>query len=217
MAIKAVLFDFDGVIADTLTYHVRAWQINFIDYGVSIVPEDIYPLEGRTAKEIAKNLVQKKGLSLSEKEIQEITHRKRATYRRITRAKVYRATKELVKLLKEKSIKLGLVTGSVLPNIEPVVGSEFLKNFDVIITSDEVTNAKPDPEPYLTAAEKLGVKSEECIVIENAPSGIKAAKQAGMYCIAVKTTIKDEEYLKEADSIVKDISKIPIKKLLSKK
>jgi beta-phosphoglucomutase len=212
---KAVLFDFDGIIADTLTYHVRAWQINFIDYGVNIFPEDIYPLEGRRADEIARILAQKKGLSLSESELQEITKRKRATYRRITRAKVYPATEKLINSLKEKSVKLGLVTGSIISNMEPVVGSEFLKNFDVIVTGDDVANAKPNPEPYLTAAERLGVKSEECIVIENAPSGIKAAKNAGMYCIAVKTTIKDEDQLKEADLIVKDMSKIPVKKLLS--
>lgn len=215
MEFKAVLFDFDGIIADTLTYHVRAWQINFIDYGVNIFPEDIYPLEGRRADEIARILAQKKGLSLSESELQEITKRKRATYRRITRAKVYPATEKLINSLKEKSVKLGLVTGSIISNMEPVVGSEFLKNFDVIVTGDDVANAKPNPEPYLTAAERLGVKSEECIVIENAPSGIKAAKNAGMYCIAVKTTIKDEDQLKEADLIVKDMSKIPVKKLLS--
>lgn len=215
MEFNAVLFDFDGIIADTLTYHVRAWQINFIDYGVNIFPKDIYPLEGRRADEIARLLAQKKGLSLSESELQEITKRKRATYRRITRAKVYPATEKLINSLKEKSVKLGLVTGSIISNMEPVVGSEFLKNFDVIVTGDDVANAKPNPEPYLTAAERLGVKSEECIVIENAPSGIKAAKNAGMYCIAVKTTIKDEDQLKEADLIVKDMSKIPVKKLLS--
>lgn len=217
MTIKAVLFDFDGVIADTLTYHVRAWLIHFINYGVNIFPEDIYPLEGRTAEEIARNLAQKKGLSLSDKEIKEIAQRKRMTYRRITRAKVYPATEEIIKFLKGKSIKLGLVTGSILSNMKPVVGEEFLKNFDVIITGDEVNNAKPDPEPYLVAAERSGVKPNECIVIENAPSGIKAAKKAGMYCIAVKTTIQDEQYLQEADLIVKDMSKIPIKRLLAKK
>ena len=107
-------------------------------------------------------------------------------------------------------------SGSILKNIEPVVGNDFLHNFDVIVTGDQVTHTKPHPEPYLTAAQKLTVKPDECIVIENAPSGITAAKQAGMYCIAVKTTIQDEQYLKNADLIVEDISEIAIEKLLEK-
>jgi beta-phosphoglucomutase len=113
------------------------------------------------------------------------------------------------------NLKKALVTGSILKNIEPIVGNGFLHNFNVIVTGDQVTHTKPHPEPYLTAAQQLAVKPDECIVIENAPSGIEAAKKAGMYCIAVKTTIQDEQYLKEADLIVEDISKLPIEKLLA--
>jgi len=116
--------------------------------------------------------------------------------------------------LKRTSIKKALVTGSILKNILPVVGKDFLRNFEIIITGDQVTHTKPHPEPYLTAAEKLNVKPNECIVIENAPSGITAAKQAGMFCIALKTTIQNEQYLKEADLIVADVSQVPIEKLL---
>lgn len=106
------------------------------------------------------------------------------------------------------------MTGAIRQNIEPVTGKELLENFDVIIPGHEVANTKPHPEPYLTAARKLDVQPNECLVIENAPLGIRAAKLAGMYCIAVKTTIKNEIQLHEADSIVEDMAKVPLSDML---
>lgn len=214
MTIKAILFDFDGVIANTLTYHVQAWQQVFDKYEVEIIPEDVFLLEGRMAEDLCKRLAEKKGLSLDHTTIKQITKQKRAIYNQITKATVYPSIKILLEYLKRISLKKALVTGSIIKNILPVAGKDFLENFDVIITSDQVTHTKPDPEPYLTAAEKLAVKPDECLVIENAPSGITAAKQAGMFCIAVKTTIQNEQYLKDADLIVEDISNIPIDELL---
>lgn len=216
MTIKAVLFDFDGVIADTLTYHVQAWQNVFNEYKVEIFPEDIFLLEGRIAEDICKLMAEKKGLSLPDETVKNITKQKREIYNQITQAKVYPATQKLIEILNKINLKKALVTGSILKNIEPVVGNGFLHNFDVIVTGDQVTRTKPHPEPYLTAAQQLAVKPAECIVIENAPSGIEAAKRAGMLCIAVKTTIQDENYLKEADLIVEDVSKIPIEKFVDK-
>ena len=214
MTIKAVLFDFDGVIANTLTYHVQAWQQVFDKYEVEIIPEDVFLLEGRMAEDLCKRLAEKKGLSLDHTTIKQITKQKRAIYNQITKATVYPSIKILLEYLKRISLKKALVTGSIIKNILPVAGKDFLENFDVIVTSDQVTHTKPDPEPYLTAAQKLAVKPDECLVIENAPSGITAAKQAGMFCIAVKTTIQNEQYLKDADLIVEDISNIPIDELL---
>ena len=213
MNYKAVLFDFDGVIAETMPYHVKAWQKAFEDYKIEIVADDIYFQEGQIANMIARNMAEAKGLSLDGQEIEQIVKNKREIYRQITRAKVYPATKKVVRRLKKMTIKLGIVTGSILPNMEVVTGKKFLENFDIIVTSDLVTHNKPHPEPYLTGAEKLGVSSAKCVVIENAPLGIKAAKAAGMFCIAVKTTIKDENILKEADMILEDMAKIPISKI----
>jgi len=210
---KAVLFDFDGVIAETMPYHVKAWQQAFAAYGIQIRADDIYFQEGQIANKIAHILAQKKGLYLDESELDQIIKNKRAIYKNTTKAQVYPATKKIVSQLKQMSIKLGLVTGSILPNMVVVTGEAFLKNFEVIVTGDSVTNNKPHPEPYLTAARKLNVEPNECVVIENAPLGIQAAKRAGMFCIAVKTTIKDEQILKEADLIVEDVSKIPVENI----
>ena len=208
-----MLFDFDGVIADTMAYHVIAWQQAFAENKIEITSEDIYFQEGQIANKIARIMSQEKGLCLDESELDQIVKNKRAIYKNTTKAQVYPATKKIASQLKKMSIKLGLVTGSILPNMRIVTGDEFLENFDCIVTGDSVTNNKPHPEPYLTAARKLNIEPKECVVIENAPLGIQAAKSAGMYCIAVKTTIKDEQYLREADLIVGDVSKIPVENI----
>lgn len=216
MKIKAVLLDFDGVIANTIAYHVQAWQQVFASYQVEILAEDVCLLEGQLAEEIGRQLAQQKKVSLNEMTLKEMVKQKRAIYNQITKATVFPASRKLIELLKQNSIKIALVTGAIRQNIEPITGIEFLRNFDTIITGNEVVNTKPHPEPYLTAAKKLNVLPGECLVIENAPLGIRAAKLAAMFCIAVKTTFRDEKYLKEADLIVSDISGIPIIELLSK-
>jgi beta-phosphoglucomutase len=82
------------------------------------------------------------------------------------------------------------------------------QHFDFIITGDEVPRAKPFPDPYLTAAHHLGILPEQCMVVENAPLGIEAAKNAGMYCVAIATTL-GEEYLTAADLILRNIAELP--------
>lgn len=215
--IEAVLFDFDGVIADTMSYHVKAWNKVFSKYNVQIDWIDVCLHEGRMAEDIGVRLAKQKGLLLSESDLEALTRNKRSTYREITRATIYAGVVDAIALLKRKSKKVALVTGSILPNITPVVGEDFLDNFDAIVTGDSVKNTKPHPEPYLTASQKLGVEPKNCLVIENAPMGIQAAKQAGMYCVAVQTTIQDNLHLKEADLIVKDIFSIPFEELLNGK
>lgn len=215
MKIKAVLFDFDGVIANTLTHHVQAWQQVFADYGVEILTEDVCLLEGQLAEQIGRQLAQQKGVSLDDNKLKELVQHKRAIYNQITQATIYPASRKVIEQLKRNSIKIALVTGSIRQNIEPVTGKEFLKKFDVIITGNDVANNKPHPEPYLAATKQLNVPPSECIVIENAPLGIRAAKLAGMFCVAVKTTIKDETHLQEADMIFEDMAEVPIEELLS--
>ncbi|NOZ60696.1 MAG: HAD family phosphatase [Calditrichaeota bacterium] len=214
MKTKAVLFDFDGVIANTVEYHVAAWTEAFAGYNVEIEPEDIFFQEGQMADFIAPNLAKMKGLDISEDKLRGIIENKRAIYKRTTRAQVYPQTKELVEKLKNYPLKLAIVTGSILPNMEVVAGKEFLAQFDAIVTGDSVSRNKPFPEPFLSAAKKLALRSEECVVIENAPLGIQAAKKAGMFCVAVQTTIKDKEILQQADVVFSDLSEIPMPVIL---
>jgi len=208
--LKAVLFDFDGVIANTLDYHVQAWQTVFSPYNINISPMDIAPEEGATSFVISQRIAEKKQLHFSLELLELLAKQKRKLYGAITKATIYPEILEFINKLKNKSLKLGLVTGSIMESILSVVDNNFLQNFQVIITSEYVLKNKPHPEPYLAAAQKLNVQPAECLVIENAPLGIKAAKQAGMKCTAVRKTIHDDSLLSQADQIVDDVSLINI-------
>ena len=210
--IRAVLFDFDGVLVDSMPYHVRNWQEVFRPYGVKIEPRDVLLLEGRPGIEIAAGLAEKAGLQLKSEELHRITKRKRKLYQATTRAKLLPEARDLLTKLKQQGFKVGLVTGSVLGNIKAVLDEEALRLFDVIVTSEEVANGKPHPESYLRAAEKLNCQPSQCLVVENAPIGIQAAKAASMTCIAVTSTLNPEE-LQEADRIVGRLAEIDLAQL----
>ena len=100
-----------------------------------------------------------------------------------------------------------MVTGGHKERVYPFIKKYFDGFFSAIVTSDDVENTKPYPEPYLKGLSMLGLHKDETLVIENAPLGIKSAKSAGIQVIAIETTL-GKEYLKEADQIVNSFSEI---------
>jgi beta-phosphoglucomutase len=111
---------------------------------------------------------------------------------------------EVIDALKGRGYKVALVTACALKNMQHSLDSSRQAHFDFIITGDEVPRAKPFPDPYLAAALQIGVAPGDCLVVENAPLGIEAAKNAGMYCVAIETTL-GREYLTQADCILPNI------------
>ncbi len=212
--IKGVLFDLDGVIADTLHFHFLAWQHMFAERGGSVSEQTVLLHEGRASREILPILMKEAGVDIPEEEWHDLIERKREYFRSIVRMGYYADSFEIIEALKQRGFKVALVTACALKNMQHALNSEQQKYFDFIITGDEVSRAKPNPDPYLAAARHLGLKAEECVVVENAPLGIEAAKNAGMYCIAIETTLKGE-YLKLADCIlprIGDLLEVPILK-----
>jgi len=110
--------------------------------------------------------------------------------------------------LQNKGYLLGLVTGTPKAEIEKILPDRIRGLFDCIIAGDQVKNGKPDPEPYLAAARGLNVAAECCLVVENAPLGIQSAQKAGMFCVALTTSLP-KEYLKNADAIADRLDQIP--------
>lgn len=98
---------------------------------------------------------------------------------------------------------MGMVTGSSRQSVERVLTGDLRKAFDVMITADEVKRPKPDPQPFLIAARSLGLEPAKCLVVENAPFGIRAAKAAGCGVVGICTTLPSDD-LQEADWVVQD-------------
>ena len=102
---------------------------------------------------------------------------------------------------------MGVVTGGARSRVSAVVENHFSNYFECLVTVDDVERGKPFPDPFLRGAELLGLKPDECIVVENAPMGIEAAIKAGMTVIAVKTTLT-EKYLDRAHFMVDDFQAV---------
>ncbi len=204
--ICGVLFDLDGVIVDTLHYHYLAWKHMFEKRGGSPVGEHTVLLhEGRASREILPILMKETGVSIPEDQQAAFIEEKRAYYRSIVQVTQYPGAFEIIDELRRRGFKLALVTACALKNMHHSLDSERQAHFDFIITGDEVPRAKPFPDPYLTAARQLGLKAEECVVVENAPLGIEAAHNAGMRCVAIETTL-GRDYLSSADYILQNIT-----------
>lgn len=201
---KAVLFDLDGVLLDSMPYHVLAWQEVFGRYGAQIEPDEIYSREGSRTAEMARMVAENHGLDLSETERTQLIQEKSMLYNELSRAEMMAGVVELIEELKRRRIWIAIVTGTFRENLLRVMPADLVRQFDVIITGGDVQNGKPHPEPYLKAAEKLGLSPEDCVVVENAELGIASGKAAGMFCIGVTST-QTEEQLKQADLIVSDL------------
>jgi beta-phosphoglucomutase len=210
--IRGVLFDLDGIIVDTLHYHYLAWKHMFEAIGGNVSEHTVLLHEGRNSREILPILMEEAGVSIPEGQQAAFIEEKRAYYRSIVHVKQYDGAFETIDELKSRGYKVALVTACALKNMQHSLDREQQAHFDFIITGDEVPRAKPFPDPYLTASRQIGVAPEECLVVENAPLGIEAAKSAGMYCVAIGTTL-GKEYLASADCIlqtIRDLRELPI-------
>ena len=132
---------------------------------------------------------------------------KRKIFNDIFSVTLMQGIKEFLLKLKKCQYNLALVTGTRLEVVNKVLQMGLNNVFEVIVTGEMVDKGKPDPEPYLKAVDKLNVKKGDCIVIENAPAGITSAKNAGLTCFAVQTSLP-EEYLKGADKIFKNVEDV---------
>jgi beta-phosphoglucomutase len=204
---SAVIFDLDGVLIDSMRYHVQAWLDVFKMYGVEIQPRDILLREGEKAGKTAQLLAQRHDLQWSQEDLENALKIKREIYLRQAPRGLRPVALEAVEACRRIGLKTAIVTGSVRSNLETVFAATDMALFDVIITAGDVKIGKPDPEPYLRAAELLKLPPNKCLVVENAPMGIRSARTAGMTCVAIETTLPKDD-LQEAHFIIPDLDKL---------
>jgi beta-phosphoglucomutase family hydrolase len=210
--IEAVIWDLDGVLANTASFHLSAWQETFQKRGVKFTEEDFRRSFGQRNDTIIRNTL---GEQTTQGEIEAIAEEKEATFRRMIGQKIkpIPGAVELVYSLRRQGIKLAIASSTPIENIRLITSSLGVANcFQAIVTGHDVTEGKPSPQVFLEAAQRLGAEPENCIVIEDAVAGVTAAKRAGMHCVAV-TSSHSRESLKQADLIVKTLEEISIKDL----
>jgi beta-phosphoglucomutase family hydrolase len=207
--LEAVLWDMDGVIADTADYHYRAWRDVFGERGVEFSKADFMRHFGQRHDTIIKFAL---GDKLSPEEANAISRKKQAIYRQRVAENIIPlpGAIELIKSLKEHGVKSAIASSAVPENIDLIIRGLGIENdFQAIAWGTEVVEGKPSPEIFLLAAKKLGVQAGNCVVIEDAIAGVTAAKRAGMKCIAV-TNSHPRKSLKNADLIVDTLEKVNI-------
>ncbi len=203
---KAVLFDMDGVLYDSMPNHARSWHESMKTFGLEMPPEDAYRYEGMRGVETIKLLAREQwGRNIDDEEAQRMYDEKTRMFSLCPKAKVMDSVKELQRDMKADGMKIVVVTGSGQKSLLDKLTEEFegLISKELIVASFDVKHGKPDPEPYLKGLEKAGVNPWEAIVVENAPLGVRAGVAARIFTVAVNTgPLPDHMLSDEGASIV---------------
>src|SRR5467141_2095952 len=196
---RAVIFDLDGVLADSEPWWNEIDAKLLAEYGVTYRGEyhrNVLGVSYRLAVEFYKKTF---GLSV-------------ATDFFAHRIDVFPSTKLVLQELRQMNLHLAVATSSVSASARPFLARHGLAAFfEVVVTGEEVEHGKPHPDIYLRAAEKLGIAADACLVIEDALSGVAAAKAAKMRVAAIPDTrfVDPHDYKKEADYLLGSLSEIP--------
>jgi len=198
---KAVLFDMDGVLFDSMPNHAYAWSHAMTQFGLEMTAYEAYLHEGRTGSGTINILTQRYwGRDATEEEIERIYAAKSNLFNTLPEPKPMPGALEALTAAKNIGAKIVLVTGSgqakLLESLEQHYPGFFCE--ELMVTGFDVKRGKPDPEPYLMGLEKAQVSAEEALVVENAPLGVESAKGAGIFTIAANTGPLEDNILKEA-------------------
>lgn len=198
---KAVLFDMDGVLYDSMRFHDRAWTEAANMYHLPSTPGEFYMFEGRTGTSTINMLFQRTfGRDATEEEKKSIYARKSKLFNLYNDGKAMGGAADVLQKVRSYHLQTLVVTGSGQHSLIDKLGVTYPGYFDPehIISAADVQYGKPHPEPYLMGLAKAGVKANEAFVIENAPMGVEAGAAAGIFTIAVNTGPLDNRVLLDA-------------------
>jgi len=213
----AIIFDMDGVIVDNHQFHLKSWLRFFEDHGISMSEKEYkQKVNGRTMDEILPKIL---GREMSEEEIRKLGGQKEVTYREMYEPHI-RPTEGLLQFLdelKKSNTPFAVATSAPPANVKFTMKNTGLTDrFSTIIDDTMVSQGKPDPEVYLTAAKALDMPPERCIVFEDAILGIQSGKNAGMKVVGVATTHSREELeAEDTDYVMDDFSGLTLEKLIA--
>ena len=206
---KGFIFDLDGVIVDTAKYHYLAWKHLADQLGIAFTEEDNERFKGVSRRRCLEILLEMGGLQVSQAQFDAWLLEKNEDYlsyiARMDASEILPDVPKVLKHLQERGVPMAL--GSASKNAGPILEKVGLTSyFKAVIDGNKVAKAKPDPQVFLLAAERLGLAPRQCVVFEDAQAGIAAANAAGMYSIG----IGQADVLSEAHEVFGDFTEIEI-------
>jgi HAD superfamily hydrolase (TIGR01509 family) len=180
---KAIIFDLDGVLVNSMPTHVQAWRMAFAKIAsLEITERDIYLLEGMRGMDLVIKIFEK--LNFHNHSLVKAVHdEKSKIFKTIRRSEPFEGVDEMIRAIKcHKAVVSGSARNDVKSMIEDAFGKDM---FEVIITADDIKEGKPDPSAFLEAIRRMDISLQKAVIVENAPLGAKAASDAGVDCFVV--------------------------------
>lgn len=213
--IKAIIFDMDGVISDTQGIHANTESELLKSYGIEMHPDEITRrYAGVGDEEMFRQIFSRGQKQIPE--IEQLVEKKWRIMDQLVRGNVREVpgTREFIERLENLGLPLAVGSASRLSFMEMVLAELGLRDrFRVIASAEEVRKGKPEPDLFLLVANRLSVEPESCVVVEDAVSGMIAAKRAKMQCIGLVRDQIEQNY--PADLIVADLREVPIDRFIT--
>ncbi|KTC83781.1 HAD family hydrolase [Legionella brunensis] len=213
---QAVIFDFDGVILDSEPLHFKACSYVFKKLGLALsYDEYVEKYLGFSDKEMFPKFFSERGCSFSLDKIKDLIREKTVRYQEIIKQcddlPMIDSVDQCIVNISKKIPKIAICSGSTRNEIGVVLAKlkqgRLQAYFDTIVTAEDVQRGKPSPDGYLLTAQRLNVLPNQCLVIEDTPHGVEAAKAAGMYVVALLTSYTKNQ-LQNADKIINNFSQL---------
>ena len=207
---KAILFDMDGVLVDSEPFHVEIEKRMFKKMGLDISDEEHAGYMGTATDVMWAQIIKKRNLQLDVNEMTQLTIiESKLFFDGLERIEPMPGIEDLLKKITNWKIPIAVASSSDPETIRIILQKSGLeKYFSNAISSLEVGKSKPEPDVFVHAAKLLGAKPENCIVIEDSKNGIKAAKAAGMYCVAYQGVATENQDQSQADLVISDYSRL---------
>lgn len=206
--IKGIIYDLDGVVLDSEYYHWQGWVVALKEYGIELSKETYLKYAGKREDIIDGEMI--KDFNLNIEPGGHLLQRKKEVTKEFNIknkiAPMNYARESLDFFTNDKRFKVALCAGGFKEEtLIKLENNDFLKYFPIIVAGSEVKRGKPNPDIYLLAVERLGLKPEECLAFEDTQYGLAAAKAAGVYCFAVPNEYSAQQDFSKADKVISSL------------
>ena len=215
---RALIFDMDGTIVDNMAFHTQSWITFFARRGRDIDADEFFrATAGRQGKEIIRSYM---GGDLEDEAVATLNHEKEAVYRELyaPHRKAVEGFEDLIRDARSQGMALAVGTAAPPANVEFTLdGLDLRRHFDTVVGATDVARGKPHPDVFIEAARRCGAMPEHCIVFEDAPLGVEAARRAGMRCVVITTTLPAAAFA-EFDNVIRivdDFSQLSVDELFA--